>query len=116
MDAPNEKWVRACSFCGKSQRQTRKVIAGPGVYICDKCVVLCSDIIEDELDSDPAGDARAAERLLYEEVPRLYERLHNAFTSDPLNLSSADVAVLNRLQRVVEIAGRKHSHGEPSSD
>jgi len=38
-----------CSFCGKSQKQVRKLIAGPGVYICDECIELCNDIIEEEL-------------------------------------------------------------------
>ncbi len=37
-----------CSFCGKSQRHVRKLIAGPGVYICDECIELCNDIVEDE--------------------------------------------------------------------
>ena len=40
-----------CSFCGKTQDQVRKLIAGPGVYICEQCVNLCNEIIEDELDS-----------------------------------------------------------------
>lgn len=40
-----------CSFCGKSQDQVRKLIAGPGVYICDQCIDLCSEIIEEELES-----------------------------------------------------------------
>ena len=39
-----------CSFCGKSQRQVKKLIAGPGVYICDECIDLCNEIIEEELD------------------------------------------------------------------
>jgi ATP-dependent Clp protease ATP-binding subunit ClpX len=38
-----------CSFCGKSQKQVRKLIAGPGVYICDECIDLCNEIIEEEL-------------------------------------------------------------------
>src|SRR5450432_2580413 len=38
-----------CSFCGKSQRQVKKLIAGPGVYICDECIDLCNEIIEEEL-------------------------------------------------------------------
>ena len=40
-----------CSFCGKTQDQVRKLIAGPGVYICEQCVDLCNEIIEDELES-----------------------------------------------------------------
>ena len=42
-----------CSFCGKSQRQVKKLIAGPGVYICDECIDLCNEIIDEEL-STPA--------------------------------------------------------------
>jgi ATP-dependent Clp protease ATP-binding subunit ClpX len=45
-----------CSFCGKSQEQVRKLIAGPGVYICDECVELCNEILDEELfDSNPIG-------------------------------------------------------------
>src|ERR1044072_3416246 len=40
-----------CSFCGKSQRQVKKLIAGPGVYICDECIALCNEIIDEELSS-----------------------------------------------------------------
>ena len=46
-----------CSFCGKSQKQVKKLIAGPGVYICDECIELCNEIIEEEMIADPsAGD------------------------------------------------------------
>jgi ATP-dependent Clp protease ATP-binding subunit ClpX len=38
-----------CSFCGKSQHEVRKLIAGPSVFICDECVDLCNDIIQEEL-------------------------------------------------------------------
>ena len=38
-----------CSFCGKSQKQVQQLIAGPGVYICDECVELCNEIIEERL-------------------------------------------------------------------
>src|SRR5512134_3256409 len=44
-----EKGLFACSFCGKSQREVRKLIAGPDVYICDECIRLCNDIIADEI-------------------------------------------------------------------
>ena len=60
----------ACSFCGKTQTQVVKLIAGPGVYICDQCVALCAEIIADETadresrpdptDEDLAAAARAA--------------------------------------------------------
>ena len=38
-----------CSFCGKSQKQVIKLIAGPGVYICDECIDLCNEILDEEL-------------------------------------------------------------------
>jgi ATP-dependent Clp protease ATP-binding subunit ClpX len=44
-----------CSFCGKSQEQVRKLIAGPGVYICDECIDLCNEILDEELVSSPAA-------------------------------------------------------------
>ena len=60
-----------CSFCGKSQKQVKKLIAGPGVYICDECIDLCNEIIEEELseavESPRRGTAQAAGNL---RVPR----------------------------------------------
>ena len=53
-----------CSFCGKSQEQVRKLIAGPGVYICDECIDLCNEILDEELvdgQSSPAPGRHAAE-------------------------------------------------------
>ena len=44
-----------CSFCGKSQEQVRKLIAGPGVYICDECIDLCNEILDEELVDGQAG-------------------------------------------------------------
>src|SRR5881409_305086 len=49
-----------CSFCGKSQEQVRKLVAGPGVYICDECIELCTEIIEEELYGE--SEAPAAPR------------------------------------------------------
>jgi len=45
-----------CSFCNKTQDQVRKLIAGPGVYICDECIEICSEIIEEEFDGEPIMD------------------------------------------------------------
>ena len=48
-----------CSFCGKSQHEVRKLIAGPSVFVCDECVELCNDIIREELeDADETGHDR----------------------------------------------------------
>ena len=46
-----------CSFCGKSQKQVKKLIAGPGVYICDECIDLCNEIIEEELSEGQRASA-----------------------------------------------------------
>ena len=48
-----------CSFCGKSQHEVKKLIAGPSVFICDECIELCNDIIRDEVPAEGA-DAKAA--------------------------------------------------------
>jgi ATP-dependent Clp protease ATP-binding subunit ClpX len=48
-----------CSFCGKSQRQVKKLIAGPGVYICDECIDLCNEIIDEELTTAPSFDVES---------------------------------------------------------
>ena len=51
-----------CSFCGKSQKQVKKLIAGPGVYICDECIDLCNEIIEEELNE--------TSELRFDELPK----------------------------------------------
>ena len=48
----DEKGQLKCSFCGKEQEQVKKLIAGPGVYICDECIELCNEIIEEEFNED----------------------------------------------------------------
>ena len=48
MSEKNNKNILYCSFCGKSQHEVRKLIAGPTVFICDECVELCMDIIKEE--------------------------------------------------------------------
>ncbi len=54
----DEKGQLKCSFCGKYQDQVRRLVAGPGVYICDECVELCNDIIEEELSEDLEFDIK----------------------------------------------------------
>ena len=50
-----------CSFCGKSQDQVRKLIAGPGVYICDECIDLCNEILDEELVDSQGNRGQAAD-------------------------------------------------------
>ena len=54
----DEKGQLKCSFCGKSQEQVRKLVAGPGVYICDECIELCNEIIEEEFSEDVEVDLK----------------------------------------------------------
>ena len=57
-----EKGQLKCSFCGKTQDQVRKLVAGPGVYICDECIELCTEIVEEELGSE--------EEVEFKDVPK----------------------------------------------
>ena len=50
MSRYDEKKQLKCSFCGKTQEQVKRLVAGPGVYICDECIELCSEIIEEEFE------------------------------------------------------------------
>jgi len=86
-----------CSFCGKSQRHVRKLIAGPGVYICDECIELCNDIVEDELSEE------AAERPLLEDLPtpsQIYDALNGYVVGQERAKKVLSVAVYNHYKRV----------------
>ena len=56
MSKYDDKKQLKCSFCGKSQEQVKRLIAGPGVYICDECIDLCSEIIADEFEENTQVD------------------------------------------------------------
>ena len=84
-----------CSFCGKSQKQVKKLIAGPGVYICDECIDLCNEIIEEEL-------AEGAE-LSLGELPKpreIYDFLNGYVIGQDNAKKSLSVAVYNHYKRV----------------
>src|SRR4030095_10093805 len=49
--------ITLCSFCGKSHAEVKKLIAGPGVYICDNCVILCKNVLDKELIGEPKKQA-----------------------------------------------------------
>jgi ATP-dependent Clp protease ATP-binding subunit ClpX len=84
-----------CSFCGKSQRQVKKLIAGPGVYICDECIDLCNEIIDEEL--------TAPSHLDLDTLPRpkeIYELLNEYVVSQEEAKRTLSVAVYNHYKRV----------------
>ncbi len=84
-----------CSFCGKSQKQVKKLIAGPGVYICDECIDLCNEIIEEELSE--------GSELGLEELPKpreIYEFLNGYVIGQDTAKKSLAVAVYNHYKRV----------------
>ncbi len=84
-----------CSFCGKSQRQVKKLIAGPGVYICDECIDLCNEIIDEELTAPPTFDIEALPK------PREICEVLNEYVvgQDPAK-RTLSVAVYNHYKRV----------------
>jgi ATP-dependent Clp protease ATP-binding subunit ClpX len=84
-----------CSFCGKSQKQVKKLIAGPGVYICDECIDLCNEIIEEELaESARPGPRRAAQAARDLRVPQHLRRRSGH------RQASLAVAVYNHYKRI----------------
>ncbi|MFZ2403807.1 MAG: ATP-dependent Clp protease ATP-binding subunit ClpX [Methylobacter sp.] len=104
-----------CSFCGKSQHEVRKLIAGPSVYVCDECVDLCNDIIKDELQDDSSsfggGDLpkpkeikeeldsyvigqENAKKILAVAVYNHYKRLRNKSKKDTVELAKSNILLI----------------------
>ncbi|MFP5405591.1 MAG: ATP-dependent Clp protease ATP-binding subunit ClpX [Gammaproteobacteria bacterium] len=97
-----------CSFCGKSQKQVKKLIAGPGVYICDECIELCNDIIRDEVPADPA-DPKAAKGDL--PIPsEIKSSLDQYVIGQEQAKKILSVAVYNHYKRLAH--GTKHNDVE----
>ncbi len=93
-----------CSFCGKSQKQVKKLIAGPGVYICDECIDLCNEIIEEEL-------ADSSE-LRFDELPKpreIYTFLNDYVVGQDSAKKILSVAVYNHYKRIQ--FGQHHGPG-----
>lgn len=91
----DEKDHLKCSFCGKPQEQVRKLVAGPGVYICDECIELCTEIVEEELGTE--------EETEFKEVPKpkeILDILNGYVIGQEKAKKSLAVAVYNHYKRV----------------
>ncbi len=84
-----------CSFCGKSQRQVKKLIAGPGVYICDECIDLCNEIIDEELAAPTSLDLKNLPR-----PKEIYSVLNDYVVGQEEAKRTLSVAVYNHYKRV----------------
>ena len=113
---PDEDKLLYCSFCGKSQNEVRKLIAGPSVFICDECVDLCNDIIREEADAE-TGETSSdqatpspqeihailddyvigqsdAKKVLSVAVYNHYKRIFNENNSDDVELSKSNILLI----------------------
>ena len=91
----DEKGQLKCSFCGKTQDQVRKLVAGPGVYICDECIELCTEIVEEELGTE--------EEVEFKDVPKpkeICEILNEYVIGQDQAKKSLSVAVYNHYKRI----------------
>src|SRR4030088_3103538 len=113
--SPGEKLLY-CSFCGKSQHEVRKLIAGPSVFICDECIELCNDIIREETASDKGGKGAkshlptpreirnildsyvigqtTAKRILSVAVYNHYKRLKHLSKNDEVELAKSNILLI----------------------
>lgn len=109
-----EKGQLKCSFCGKSQDQVRKLVAGPGVYICDECIDLCTEIVEEELGNEEEVEFKEipkpqeirdilndyvigqdkAKKNLAVAVYNHYKRINSGKGSDDVELSKSNIAMI----------------------
>lgn len=90
-----EKGQLKCSFCGKSQEQVRKLVAGPGVYICDECIELCTEIVEEEL-----GTEEETELTELPKPKEIMETLDDYVIGQDKAKKNLSVAVYNHYKRV----------------
>lgn len=96
-----------CSFCGKSQDEVRKLIAGPSVYICNECVQLCDDILQEEMQAQEPGSERQAELPKPQEIAKV---LNDYIVGQELAKKVLSVAIYNHYKRLT-VAKSSKSNG-----
>ena len=96
-----------CSFCGKSQKQVKKLIAGPGVYICDECIDLCNEIIEEEL-----AEATEVGMVELPKPKEIFDFLEQYIVGQEPAKRSLAVAVYNHYKRIQAGEGARVAAGE----
>ena len=94
-----EKGKLKCSFCGKPQEQVRKLVAGPGVYICDECIELCNEIIAEELSEIRPGSKKDAKKRLAK-PNEIYDILNEYVISQDKAKRVLAVSVYNHYKRI----------------
>src|SRR5690606_15596757 len=93
----NDEKLSYCSFCGKSQREVRKLIAGPSVFICDECIDLCNDIIREEIQVDETAKLSKTSLPTPHEI---YETLDQYVIGQESAKKILSVAVYNHYKRL----------------
>lgn len=106
----DDRGTLKCSFCGKNQDQVRKLIAGPGVYICDECIELCNEIIEDELSRSTDDPLRFRNLPKPQEINQILDQYVIGQVRPKRTLS---VAVYNHYKRIHSKTG---TTGGPNDD
>jgi ATP-dependent Clp protease ATP-binding subunit ClpX len=94
--------VLRCSFCGKGQDEVRKLIAGPGVYICDQCIKICVEILEE--DNILSRSRETKKELTWDKVPKpheIYEKLNEYVIGHEKTIKVLSVAVYNHYKRIL---------------
>ena len=125
-----------CSFCGKSQEQVRKLIAGQGVYICDECINLCQEIIEEEMLETPRAKPHVAKlpnprqikhaldqyvisqekakKVLSVAVYNHYKRVNAGHQVDEVELQKSNVLLVGPTRRTFDFWSSTSSIDEPA--